>query len=355
MAKPRFYDLMINAVRQDTSESFEISFAIPKTLKSIFDFIPGQYLTLRSEINGEDVRRSYSICCPVGSKNLAVGIKRISGGTFSGFVSGLKCGDTLQVMSPQGRFTAPIGGQHNYFLLAAGSGVTPIKSIAQSVLEGEENSTITLCYANRNTDSVMFRQAFDDLKDKYITRFLITHVMDEEAQDVELFNGRIDAEKLNTMATRGLIDPLGYDAIYICGPQPMIEVTSKALKELGVPSERIKFELFTPSTPLPIAGDTILASKSEGALVEVVLDGARRNFKMLPGQMLLDAATQSGLELPYSCANGMCATCRCKLSNGEGVMVQNFALEKWELEKGFVLACQFKPNSDRVVLDFDAV
>ncbi|CAI8177276.1 1,2-phenylacetyl-CoA epoxidase, subunit E [marine metagenome] len=355
MAKPRFFDLTINAVREDTSSSVEISFKIPEALKSTFVFVPGQYLTLRADVGGEDVRRSYSICSPVGSDTLSVGVKRIEGGAFSGFALSLKPGDVLRVMPPQGRFTAPIGGRHDYLLLAAGSGVTPIKSIAQSVLEGEPESTITLCYANCNTDSVMFRQAFDDLKDKYLTRFLMTHVMDEEAQDVALFNGRMDAEKLNTMATRGLITPLEYDAIYICGPQPMIETASEALRILGVPADRIKFELFTPSSPLPIAGAASVEAATEGALVEVVLDGARRKFRMLAGQMLLDAATQSGLELPYSCANGMCATCRCKLAEGQGTMVQNFSLEAWEMKKGFVLACQFRPQSDRVVLDFDAV
>ena len=355
MAKSRFYDLTISAVREDTASSVELSFDIPLTLQSAFTFVPGQYLTLRAEIDGVDVRRSYSICSPVRSDVVSVGIKRIEGGTFSGFALGLNPGDVLRVMSPQGRFTAPIGGRHNYLLLAAGSGVTPIKSIAQSVLEGEPHSTITLCYANRNTNSVMFRQAFDDLKDQYLTRFLMTHVMDEEAQDVALFNGRIDAEKLSTMATRGLIAPLEYDAIYICGPQSMIEAASDALRVLGVPAGRIKFELFTPSSPLPVAGSAPVMAATKGALVEVVLDGARRRFRMVEGQMLLDAATQSGLELPYSCANGMCATCRCKLAEGQGAMVQNFSLEAWEMEKGFVLACQFQPKSDHVVLDFDAV
>ena len=355
MAKPRFYDLTISAVREDTASSVELSFDIPLMLKSVFAFVPGQYLTLRADIDGVDVRRSYSICSPVGSAVVSVGVKSIAGGAFSGFALGLKPGDVLRVMSPQGRFTAPIGGRHNYLLLAAGSGVTPIKSIAQSVLQGEPESTITLCYANRNTDSVMFRQAFDDLKDTYLMRFLMTHVMDEEAQDVALFNGRMDAEKLNTMATRGLIVPLEYDAIYICGPQPMIEAASEALQALGVAEDRIKFELFTPSSPLPIAGSAAAATAREGALVEVVLDGARRGFRMVAGEMLLDAATQSGLELPYSCANGMCATCRCKLAQGQGTMMQNFSLEPWEMEQGFVLACQFQPLSDHVMLDFDAV
>ena len=355
MAKLRFYDLIISTVRADTASSVELSFEIPAALASEFVFEPGQYLTLRAMVDGQDLRRSYSICSALGAPQISVGIKKIEGGAFSSFALSLKPGDVLQVMPPQGRFTAPIGGRHNYLLLAAGSGVTPIKSIAQSVLAGEADSTVTLCYANRNTESIMFRQAFDDLKDRYLTRFLMTHVMDEEAQDVALFNGRMDAEKLSTMATRGLISPMEYDAIYICGPQPMITAASEALTVLGVPPERIKFELFTPSSPLPIAGAAQKTSAAHGARVEVVLDGARRGFAMQAGDMLLDAASQSGLELPYSCANGMCATCRCKLSQGEGEMAQNFSLEPWEIEQGYVLACQFKPRSELVVLDFDAV
>ena len=222
MAKLRLYDVTISTVRADTASSVELSFAIPAALASEFVFEPGQYLTLRAMVDGQDLRRSYSICSALGAPQISVGIKKIEGGAFSSFALSLKPGDVLQVMPPQGRFTAPIGGRHNYLLLAAGSGVTPIKSIAQSVLAGEADSTVTLCYANRNTESIMFRQAFDDLKDRYLTRFLMTHVMDEEAQDVALFNGRMDAEKLSTMATRGLISPMDYDAIYICGPQPMI-------------------------------------------------------------------------------------------------------------------------------------
>ena len=247
MAKLRFHDLTISTVRADTASSVELSFEIPAALASEFVFKPGQYLTLRAMVDGQDLRRSYSICSALGAPQISVGIKRIEGGAFSSFALSLKPGDVLQVMPPQGRFTAPIGGRHNYLLLAAGSGVTPIKSIAQSVLGGEADSTVTLCYANRNTESIMFRQAFDDLKDRYLTRFLMTHVMDEEAQDVALFNGRMDAEKLSTMATRGLISPMDYDAIYICGPQPMITAASEALTVLGVPLERINLS----SSPRP--------------------------------------------------------------------------------------------------------
>lgn len=356
---PRFNTLEVSHVQRDTSESVVLSFRIPPELTENYAFTPGQYLTLRSTIDGQDVRRSYSICSPLGSPHLSVGVKRIEGGQFSSYAQTLKTGDQVSVMTPQGRFIAPIGGSHNYLLLAAGSGVTPILSIASSVLENESESVVSLCYANRNTQSVMFRKQFDDLKDNYMTRFLLTHVMDEESQDVELFNGRLNAEKLETMATRGLITPTAYDAIYICGPQPMIEAVSAALLNLGVSESRIKFELFTPSTPLRTAGAAATSKTSDDstlkATVEIVLDGSRRSFTMSDNESLLDAASKAGLDVPYSCANGMCATCRCKLTQGTGNMIQNFSLEPWELEEGFVLACQLQPTCEKVVLDFDAV
>lgn len=352
---PKFHALTIKSATRDTADAARLTFHIPDDLRVAYRFTPGQYLTLRATINGEDTRRSYSICSALSDPDLSVGVKRIEDGVFSTFALTLKAGDTLDVMTPEGRFGAPVGGENDYLLLAAGSGVTPILSIAQSVLEGEPNSTVTLCYANRSTDQVMFRDTIDDLKDRFITRFLLTHVMDEEAQDVELFNGRLDAEKLETMATRGLIHPTSYDAIFVCGPQPMIEAASTALENLGADKSRIKYELFTPSSPLPVAGDRPRPSSDIGAKIEVVLDGSSRTFRMQEGDTVIEAAARSGLELPYSCANGMCATCRCKLTKGQGEMVQNFSLEGWELEKDYVLACQFRPKSDTVILDFDAV
>ena len=352
---PKFHSLTIKSATRDTADAARLTFDIPDALSDAYRFTPGQYLTLRATINGEDTRRSYSICSALSDPDLSVGVKRIEDGTFSTFALTLKAGDTLDVMTPEGRFGAPVGGENDYLLLAAGSGVTPILSIVQSVLEGEPKSTVTLCYANRSTDQVMFRQTIDDLKDRYMTRFLLTHVMDEEAQDVELFNGRLDAEKLETMATRGLIHPASYDAIFVCGPQPMIEAASSALENLGAEKSCIKYELFTPQTPLPVAGDRPRAVSDIGAKIEVVLDGSSRAFRMQEGESVIEAAARSGLELPYSCANGMCATCRCKLTKGTGEMLQNFSLEPWELEKDYVLACQFRPGSDDVVLDFDAV
>lgn len=356
MAAPRFHRLKIAAVRPETSDAVAIRFAIPDELRAAYAFTPGQYLTLRAEIDGEDVRRSYSICSPLGSDALEVGVKKIEGGAFSSHALTLKAGDELDVMTPQGRFLAPIGGAHDYLLLAAGSGVTPMVSIAASVLEGEPESRVTLLYANRTTESVMFREAFEDLKDRYMTRFRLTHVMDEESQDLELFNGRLDAEKLATMATRGLIEPKEADAVYVCGPQPMIEAASAALGDLGVAADRIRHELFTPAGGMPVASAAARPKAVEGgAKVEVVLDGARRSFRVDPAaETVLEAASRAGLELPYSCAGGMCCTCRCKVVDGDAAMDVNYSLEPWELKAGYTLACQTRPKGERLVLDFDA-
>lgn len=357
---PRFNELVVHEVVQETPDAVVVTFSIPNALKKDYAFDPGQYVTLRATIDGEDVRRSYSICSAAGAENLSVGIKSLPGGVFSNFAQHLQRGDRLSVMTPQGRFTAPLGGEHNYLMLAAGSGITPMMSIAQSVLAEELDSTVTLFYANRNTQNIMFRQSINDLKDQYMTRFLLTHVMDEESQDVELFNGRLDAEKLDSLQTAGLIRPEAYDAIYVCGPEPMIVTVCNALEQQGVDPALIKRELFTASTPPPAAGqrrDTLSKGNSESVVaeVEVLLDGSYRSFPINSEETLISAAARSGFEIPYSCANGMCATCRCKLTGGSATMTQNFSLDPWEIEEGYVLACQLQPTSGVIKLDFDAV
>jgi len=360
MAAPRFHELEIAAVRNETPDAVAITFAIPEDSRDTFAFLPGQYLTLRADIDGEDMRRSYSICSPLDETgHRTVGVKRIEGGRFSSFAQTLKKGDRIQVMPPQGRFTAQIGGDHDYLLLAAGSGITPCLSIAKSVLAGEPNSTVTLLYANRNSSSVMFRDDLNDLKDRYTTRFTLLHVMDEEVQDVEIMNGRLDAEKLESLAGLGVIDPKSADAIYICGPEPMIRSASTAMAALGVDEDRIKFELFTPApgakpAPKPKAAKGANGA-SHGAAVEIILDGARRTIEVdASTDTVLSAATRAGLDLPYSCAGGMCCTCRCKIVEGSATMDENFSLEPWEIEAGFTLSCQARPDTDRLVLDFDA-
>ncbi|MCY0095707.1 1,2-phenylacetyl-CoA epoxidase subunit PaaE [Hoeflea ulvae] len=359
MAAPRFHELEIAAVRNETPDAVAITFAIPQDSRDAFAFLPGQYLTLRAEIDGEDMRRSYSICSQLSETgHRTVGVKRIENGRFSGFAQTLRKGDRIRVMPPQGRFTAQIGGRHDYLLLAAGSGITPCLSIAKSVLAGEPESSVTLLYANRNSSSVMFRDDLNDLKDRYTTRFTLLHVMDEEVQDVEIMNGRLDAEKLETLRRHGLIDPASADAIYICGPEPMIRAASSAFAAMGVDDDRIRFELFTPapgSAPAHAPKPKAANGAKHGASVDIILDGARRTIEVdAATDTVLTAAQKAGMDLPFSCAGGMCCTCRCRIIEGAASMDENFSLEPWEIDAGFTLSCQARPDTDRLVLDFDA-
>lgn len=359
MAAPRFHPLTIAAIREETADARAVTFAIPAELQEAYAFIPGQYVTMRINLDGEDVRRSYSICSTPDDDGLSVGIRCIAGGSFSSFARSLKEGDVLDVMTPQGRFLAPIGGINNYLLLAAGSGITPMMSIASSVLASEPESRVTLLYANRTSDSIMFRDTLDALKDRHLTRFALAHILDEEQQETDILNGRLDGDKLRSFAEAGVIQPARHDGVYICGPQPMMEAASAAMQELGVDRGNIHFELFTPpGGPPPVASASEAATEAaaSGVMVEVVLDGARRRFPLeQQGETVLEAARRAGLDLPYSCAAGMCCTCRCKVVEGSGEMIQNYSLEPWELEAGFTLACQTRPTSKTLVLDFDAI
>lgn len=354
----KFHDLKIADIRRETPDAVAIAFEPPADAD--FSFTPGQYLTLRAEIDGRDVRRSYSICSPLGAPRLEVGVKRVADGRFSSFVhEKLSVGDVIRVMTPEGRFTAPIGGAHDYLMIAAGSGITPVLSILRSVLEGEPESTVTLVYGNRDTASIMFRETLEDLKDRHLGRFNLIHVLSREAQDVELLHGRIDADRLRALAATGAIDPAKADAIFLCGPGEMIDSLSGTLADLGARPDRIRHERFTPAEdaapPRPPSEAATKAAES-GAEVEAVLDGARHKFRIAePGQKVLDAAHAAGLELPYSCAGGMCCTCRCKIVEGAGEMEVNYSLEPWELEAGYTLACQTRPTTGKLVLDFDAV
>lgn len=355
---PRFHPLRLASVRRDTADAVVLGFDVPPALRESFAFVPGQHLTLRTGIGGAEVRRSYSICVPAGSERLEVAVKRVPGGVFSAHAQDLVPGTMLDVMPPQGRFAAPVGGRHDYLLIAAGSGITPVVSIAESTLAGEPESTVTLVYGNRDSASILFRDRLDDLKDRYLTRFRLIHVLSREAQDVALFHGRIDGPRLDALAAHGLIEPAAADAVYICGPLAMAETARAALTAQGVAPERVHVELFTPAEgatgPAPRAADPAAAGTA-AAEIEVILDGARRRFPAEPGESPIAAAARAGIDLPWSCANGMCATCRCKLVEGAASMVQNYALEPWETEAGYMLACQTRPTTPRIVLDFDAV
>ena len=335
----RFVPLTVSAVRPEGEGAVCVTFDAPEGWRHL----PGQYLTLRRP--GGDVRRSYSIASKPGA--LSVGIRRVEGGVFSEWAQGLVPGDVVEAMPPEGRFT--LGGERRVLLVAAGSGITPMIAIAAAVLE--RGGAAVLVYGNRGTATMMFKDAIEAMKDRYMGRFRAIHVLSREAQDVEVLNGRVDAAKLRDLAARGLIDA-DVDAAFLCGPGDMIEAARGALAEMGLPPERIRSERFAPAgAPSPPARTP--APVPEGAEVEVVLDGARRRFAMGDAATVLDAAEAAGLELPWSCRGGMCCTCRCHVAEGAVEMAVNYSLEPWEVEAGYVLGCQSRPVTDRLVLDFD--
>jgi ring-1,2-phenylacetyl-CoA epoxidase subunit PaaE len=353
----RFHDLTVAAVRRETPDAVSVTFDVPEALARDYAFRPGQYLTLRATIDGEDLRRSYSICAAPG-EGLRVGVKRLEGGRMSAFVNDrLKPGDRLAVMTPEGRFgVAP--GPGDWLLIGAGSGVTPLISLARALLAVPE-AEVTLLYGNRDTASIMFREELDDLKDRHLGRFRLIHALSREAQDVPLFHGRLDAARLTALARAGVIDPKGAAGVFICGPGEMIDAGVAAMAALGVAPDKVHHERFTPAAdappPRPVS-DAARRAAAQGAQVAAILDGARRSFAVTePGQTVLEAAHAAGLELPFSCAGGMCCTCRCKVVEGAAEMAVNYSLEPWETAAGFVLACQARPSTPTLVLDFDAV
>jgi len=356
---PRFHELKVAAIERQTPDAIAIAFELPDEMRETFQFQPGQYLTLAADIDGEEARRSYSICSAPGDPHLRVGVKKVRDGRFSTYVNEqLQVGASLRVMPPQGRFTALRGERHDYLLVAAGSGITPMLSIAKTVLTHEPESTITLVYGNRATDTIMFLEELNDLKDRHMQRFTLVHLLSREKQDVDLFNGRITAKKMEELAQARLIDPLAADGVFLCGPGAMIDEVSEKFRAMGVDADRIRFERFTPSGEAPAPRKASVETEKvvrDGVEVEVLLDGVRRSFAVRDStDTVLDAAHKAGLELPYSCAGGMCCTCRCRVVEGEGEMAVNFSLEPWEVEAGFTLACQMRPKTRKLILDFDA-
>jgi ring-1,2-phenylacetyl-CoA epoxidase subunit PaaE len=347
-----FHELTIRDVRPETGSAVAISFDVPEALKEAFAYQPGQYLTLRAEIGGQDMRRSYSIASCQGEA-LTVGVKRVEDGVFSTFAQTLKPGQTLQVMPPEGRFVTK--NAMNIVLIAAGSGITPMVSIASDVLA--RGGEVTLVYGNKRTDTIMFRDALDSLKDRYLERLTLIHILSREPQDVSILNGRITGEKIVSLAQAGAVDLRDADGIFLCGPGAMIDDVSDALTADGIDPARIHFERFTqdgeaPRVPKSAAAE---AAAENGVAVEVMLDGTRRLFRFeAEDDTVIDAAARQGLELPFSCKGGMCCTCRCKVAEGSAEMAVNYSLEPWELEAGFTLACQARPTSEKLVLDFDA-
>jgi ring-1,2-phenylacetyl-CoA epoxidase subunit PaaE len=356
MTTPHFHDLRVAALQPETGDAVTVRFEVPAPLRDAYRFRPGQFLTLRAMIGAEDTRRSYSICSAPEDPGLTVGIKRVEGGLFSSWACrDLKPGDTLAVMTPDGRFGLPdAAGPRVIAAFAAGSGITPILSIMRAVLANEPDSRFFLFYGNRSTASIMFRQQIEDLKDRYLSRLSVFHVLSREQQDVPALNGRLDADKLGVLL-RAVLPAALIDQALICGPRTMIEALPGALTGLGVAADRIHVERFTPSAGGRRAAPVVEPGTPPACIATVIRDGARFDIPVAADEALIDAAIRAGRDLPFACKGGMCCTCRAKVVEGRVDMAVNYSLEPWEIAAGFVLTCQSRPVTDRVVVDFDQV
>ena len=356
-----FHPLRVRAVMPDTAEAVVVAFDVPEDLREVFSFTQGQYLTLRKDIDGADLRRSYSICAGVDDGELRVGVRKVNGGVFSNWINAhLKSGDTINVMAPQGRFFVPIEpeGRRHHVGIAGGSGVTPILSTMKTVLSREPKSRFTLIYGNRALRSTMFKEEIEDLKNKYLTRLTLHHVFSDEHTDAPLNMGVMNREKIGEFLT-SVVPAASIDHVFICGPFQMNDEAEAALLAAGVPEERIHIERFgiAPQAGQQAVGAVIHEAKpgdAEQAKITIVRDGLSREISFTKDQpSILDAASAAGLEVPFSCTSGVCGTCRAKLVSGEGRMERNFALDKNEVASGFVLTCQAHPITERVTLSFD--
>ena len=372
MSVPHFHPLIVRRVTPEAAGAVAVSFAIPPELQALYRFTPGQFLTLRATIGADPVRRSYSICSSTqqlaARGEIKVGIKPVEGGVFSNWATQLQPGDTLDVMPPEGRFTPRLSGAVHRVGWAAGSGITPLLSIIASTLASEADSTFTLVYCNQRSSSILFNEALQDLKDRYPARLNLIHLLSRQAQEVELFNGRLDTAKVSELLA-SLIPAASIDETFICGPEAMIEGCEQALAGAGVPRERIHSERFTSASQSANAINSGAASARQqraggqnglqsgsaaGAIrLSVQLDGKSHELRMFAHEKVLDVALAAGLDLPYSCKGGVCCTCRAKVIAGQVHMEKNFTLENWEVEKGFVLSCQARPLSDSVSISYD--
>lgn len=354
-----FHQLEIAEVRHEIADAVSLRFNVPAALAEEFRYTPGQHLTLRADIGGEDVRRNYSICSAPAEGELRIAIKRVAEGLFSNWAnSKLAAGQTLDVMPPHGSFTWQFeaGQARNYVGFAGGSGITPILSLLKTALTVEPGSRFTLLYGNRSTASVMFLEEIAAQKDRFMGRFHVQHILEEEESELEVANGRLDAEKIGQVLEH-LVDPATIDAAFICGPGPMMDAAEAALIEAGVPQDHILIERFTVGKldEARLAAARELEKKAAGKPVTITIDGRKRRLAFDPAKgTILENARTAGLPAPFACKAGVCATCRAKVINGKVEMIQNFGLSAQEVEQGYVLTCQSVPVSDEVELDFDA-
>jgi ring-1,2-phenylacetyl-CoA epoxidase subunit PaaE len=350
-----FHELKVAKLERLTADSIAITFEVPPELGEAYRFTAGQHVSLRCRIAGDDVRRNYSICTPAGSGVLRVGVKRLPGGVFSSYaLEKLRVGDPIEVLTPSGRFFTPLDPAQakHYAAVAAGSGITPILSILASALAVEPRSRATLVYVNQTTTSIMFTEELADLKDRYLDRFQLVHVLDRERQEVELLSGFLDRQRL-TAVLDSIVDSPTVDEWFLCGPIAMTDMIRETLLDRGVSAEHVHRELFhVGPAPAPIVPAT--QTTEGGSTVTIQLDGRTSTFTLRPdAEPILDATLKIREDAPYACKNGVCGTCRARLVSGKVVMAQNFALERDEVDRGYVLACQAHPATDAVTLDFD--
>jgi len=353
-----FHALRVAEIVPETSEANSIRLDIPPELRDRFAFRAGQHLTLRATLNGEEVRRNYSLCTAPDDQDWMVTVKRIGGGLFSNWVGDqLKAGDTVDVMPPHGSFTTEFEPAKSRHLvgIAGGSGITPVMSLIKTTLKFEPNSRFTLLYGNRDSSSVIFLETLAGLKDKHLGRFEIYHFLDQEEQDIELFNGMLDRARCEEAIARLVPDAAEVDGWFICGPGPMMDAAEGALLDRNIPKERIHIERFTADRPPEAITREIaeLQTKAEGLTVAVTLDGRTRRVPFTAGN-ILDSARSAGLPAPFACKAGVCATCRAKVTRGKVEMAARYGLTDEEVADGYVLTCQSVPLGDGVAVDYDA-
>lgn len=354
-----FHALKIKEVNKETEDCVSVLFEIPEALQNDFKFHQGQSLTMRSQINDAEVRRTYSICSSPLDNEWRVAIKKVEGGLFSSFANNaLQKGDILEVMQPVGKFYVDLDPAHckNYLAFAAGSGITPLLSIIKTTLRTEPGSSFTLIYGNKSRSSIIFFEELEALKNKFLQRFNFINILSRERTDAPINFGRIDTEKLNELSK--LIDYNGFDETFICGPEQMIFTVKDFLEAKGIDKKKIHFELFT--TPgqanRPVARKPELESdNAPKSKISVKLDGRSFDFdlSLTSDTSILDAALAQGADLPFACKGGVCCTCKARLLEGDVSMDVHWGLEDEEVENGYILTCQSHPKSEKVVIDFD--
>ncbi|WP_028938156.1 1,2-phenylacetyl-CoA epoxidase subunit PaaE [Pseudonocardia spinosispora] len=350
-----FHLLRVSDVQRLCDDAVTVTFDVPDGLRERFDFRAGQYLTLRQETDAGEERRSYSICAPVGAAP-RVGVRRIDTGLFSEWlVDRVKPGDEVEVGPPAGSFTPDLVAGTHHGLIAAGSGITPVLSIAASVLAAAPDTRVTLLYGNRRTDTVMFTEELADLKNLYGSRLHLLHVLSREPMEADIFSGRLDADKLRELLTR-LVDADSVDHWWLCGPLGMTDAGVEVLTELGVDRKKVHRELFYVDEPPPELhhADDVVTATGDTSEVTVVLNGRSTTLTLARATSVLDGAQQVRGDLPFACKGGVCGTCRALVTDGEVTMRRNFALEQDELDAGFVLTCQTLPVSEKVTVDYDS-